>query len=95
MTPEEREIRAQHARDAMRMSLSKTNTHRDRGVLLAEIDRLRALPVIATCGECGYRSSRLGSEIGAVMRVCTNAYPPRETDYDAAPPGWCPLRGKR
>lgn len=57
--------------------------------LRREIDRLRALPVLPTCGECRH----IWGE-GAAGHTCThergNEGPvsPR-----AAPPSWCPLRG--
>lgn len=63
--------------------------------VLAEIDRLRALPVIATCGECGHTPSRY-----ARPRVCQHpANFDREDpvllaiEHDEAPPTDCPLRG--
>ena len=56
MTPEQE---ADLRRGGVSATISET---RD---LLAEIDRLRALPVIATCGECGHTPSRY-----ARPRVC-------------------------
>lgn len=48
---------------------------------VAEIDRLRRLPVIPACGECAsYEDERCG-----LSR--------RETSRNAVPPEWCPHRG--
>lgn len=65
--------------------------------LFAEIDRLRALPVLATCGECGHAPSRY-----ARPRVCQHpALFDREdpvllaVERADAPPTDCPLRGAR
>ena len=59
-------------------------------------DGAGALPVPKTCGKCGYRAlSRIAAGEDGVIRVCTNVYPSRETNFDSAPPRWCPLRGKR
>lgn len=58
------------------------------------LDAVRALPVITTCGECGWRSVPRGDGPSR----CENARlpsPPPIIERDAAPPGWCPLRGKR
>lgn len=70
---------------------------RDVSCVRAEIDRLRALPVLATCGECGHAPSRY-----ARPRVCQH---PTLFDRDDpalltvehadAPPAGCPLRGAR
>jgi hypothetical protein len=67
---------------------------RHAGVLLAEIDRLRALPVLATCGACGWHVDFDGARecvyprtrmvVGAVESVASDP-----------PPAWCPLRGAR
>lgn len=63
--------------------------------LLAEIDRLRALPVIATCGECGHTPSRY-----ARPRVCQHPAlfdredpVPLTVEHADVPPAGCPLRG--
>lgn len=85
MTPErEADIRARAAAWPAAMA--------DAADLLAEIDRLRRLPVIATCGECGWHRDLLGGRdcthergrgvIGAVA-------------WNPEPPEWCPLRGAR
>jgi hypothetical protein len=61
--------------------------------LLAEIDRLRALPVIATCGECGH--------VGFGDYCChptfdgLEKHQRQELSHDAAPPSWCPMRGQQ
>jgi hypothetical protein len=63
----------------------------DRAALLAEVRRLRALPVIATCvGECRHAVTRHG----AVEWFCNMAQRPlHDVDERAEPPpSWCPLR---
>ncbi len=62
----------------------------DREELIAEIDRLRALPVLRTCGECGWHLDDRGG------RDCV--YPGRRwvvgaPDNSVPPPSWCPFRG--
>lgn len=66
--------------------------------LLTEIDRLRALPVLRTCGECGWCSEKLDAQ----RTWCSNPRAPfaldlvaRAVEQDAPPPAWCPLRGGR
>ena len=64
----------------------------DLDALVAEVRRLRALPVIATCGGCVHLTER--TEPGAWLChhwevVCNEPNDPRP---DAAPPSWCPLR---
>lgn len=59
----------------------------DMAALIAEIDALRRLPVIATCGECRWCHP---------SEVCTHerAHIEQEIDgSDRTPPEWCPLRG--
>jgi hypothetical protein len=55
---------------------------------------LRALPILRTCGECGWCGTRMDDE-----RVCRHSgathgnsgeFPP--VSPDAAPPDFCPLR---
>lgn len=62
----------------------------NRGMHSRELaDAVRALPVIATCGECGWCHA---------TEVCMHqrAHAEREIDGSAMPPpSWCPLRGKR
>ena len=64
----------------------------------AEIVRLRALPVISTCGDCAHLDCGMG---GA---YCTRLPPGERRDvpqnpvpgpvgYGTPPPEWCPLRG--
>lgn len=86
MTPEQE---ADLRRGGVSATISET---RD---LLAEIDRLRSLPVIATCGECGHTPSRY-----ARPRVCQHpALFDREdpvlltVEHADVPPAGCPLRG--
>ena len=67
----------------------------NRGMHSRELaDAVRALPVLATCGECGWhREERLG-------HFCTHATADETQESlrvsrDDVPPSWCPLRGKR
>lgn len=65
--------------------------------LLAEIDRLRALPVIATCGECGWARDGGHSYDGPLVvcgKITHDSLGRRQTMSVAdEPPTWCPLRG--
>ena len=65
--------------------------------LRAEIDRLRALPVIATCGECGHASPRSRQSHLCDHPDVYDVPDPLllKIDHDAAPPVRCPLRGAR
>lgn len=65
--------------------------------MAAEIDRLRTLPVIATCGECGHASPRSRqSHLCDHPDVYDVPDPMLLTiDHDTAPPARCPLRGAR
>ena len=76
-----------------REEIASALDHAPHGIALAPFARaVRALPVIATCGECGWHRDYLGGRdcahkdgrgvIGAVS-------------WDPPPPSWCPLRGKR
>jgi len=93
MTPE----REQVARSVARVDgITDTSLVRD---LLAEIDRLRALPVLRTCGECG-RYGRAEAEDGhgpcydeRAAIATPDGLRPAATVANAAPPSWCPLRG--
>lgn len=93
MTPERpREIRASLV----------GQTDRDKALeMLAEIDRLRALPVLRTCGECRFHSSSVTAMAGPFHNVVGGDYCSHERakgddcDPDALPPEWCPLRGAR
>lgn len=66
--------------------------------LLAEIDRLRALPVIATCGACPAHAE-VGDEgpngADGIGYVCGQHYELHATAPGDTPPSWCPLRGGR
>lgn len=80
MTPEQE---ADLRRGGVSATISET---RD---LLAEIDRLRALPVIQTCGECRWCHE---------TEVCMHSRAHAEYEIDGCampPPSWCPLRGGR
>lgn len=79
----------------------------NRGMHSRELaDAVHALPVIATCGECascdvgpGRPSGPRGWSPGERRRLTdycnAEGWHKRTTDADAAPPSWCPLRGKR
>jgi hypothetical protein len=62
--------------------------------LLAEIDALRRLPVIATCEACPHGNAAEGRQL-----YCFHPSASRETDGNprmvkrAVPPSWCPWRG--
>lgn len=61
----------------------------NRGMHSRELaDAVHALPVIATCGECGWCE-------GEVTRGpwCERDPHSRAVDRYDAPPSWCPLRG--
>jgi hypothetical protein len=87
MTPErEDEIRAAATRrgryiDGIRL--------RD---LLAEIDALRRLPVIAMCGDCGHLGG--GYPDATCTHIDAGADEPPTVEH-VSPPSWCPLRGAR
>lgn len=59
-------------------------------------DAVRRLPVIATCGECGYESLTSDAD-GYEASVCTKSGPRQWSlvRADKEPPTWCPLRGAR
>lgn len=67
--------------------------------LIAEVRRLCALPVIATCGACGW--CRVSDDPGNVNDRCAHPsaeqsgqWPePDATIATCSPPSWCPLRG--
>lgn len=66
--------------------------------LLAEIDRLRALPVLRTCGECRWCEPvsvppQPSCQHPRTLSAHSIGYMP--VNVDAAPPSWCPLRGER
>lgn len=88
------EARAHVERDAW---LSR-GTRRTLGVLLAEIDRLRALPVLPTCGECPAHAE-VGDDgpngADGIGYVCGHHEDLRATGPGDTPPSWCPLRGER
>lgn len=68
------------------------------GDLLAEVDRLRALPVLQRCGDCRHHEPITTSDpadyawCGHADAPGTEAYDAK-TKTDAAPPSWCPMRG--
>lgn len=57
--------------------------------LAREVRRLRALPVLRTCGECGHRLPSF-CDHPSIMSLPKGR---REIDYGAEPPSWCPFRG--
>lgn len=64
--------------------------YHDQEALLAEIDRLRALPVLRTCGECAHCVTDLH-----VGEWCDRDEHQRDTEKESPPPSWCPLGGPR
>lgn len=65
----------------------------DREDLLAEIDRLRALPVLLTCDPCRHLDCTGDGEWFCNHdEVAPQDSDPRVRREDA-PPSWCPLRG--
>lgn len=60
-------------------------------------DAVRALPVIATCGECKCLAHYLGTGPSFCRhpRACGNERGLTYIAADDAPPSWCPLRGQR
>lgn len=59
-------------------------------------DAVRALPVIATCGECDSHyddADDFEDALGVYRWKCARTR--REIDVRDAPPGWCPLRRPR
>lgn len=89
MTPERlRELRAslvgQTDRDKAIELLAEVEGMR------VEIERLRALPVLRTCADCGYCVTDLH-----VGEWCDRDEQQRDTERESPPPSWCPLRGAR
>ena len=74
----------------------------DMAALVAEVRRLRALPVIVTCRGCAHRDMDEcchGAAPKSGARPATRYLPAMAGDYphilpDSAPPEWCPLRSK-
>jgi hypothetical protein len=95
LTPEEvRALLAEGREGAAEMERKRrlAAVRDDLEALRAEVLRLRGLPVIATCGDCGWNAADL------VTDHCV--HDDRDTESDAvdvreAPPSWCPLRGAR
>ncbi|MGL4257970.1 MAG: hypothetical protein ACRCSL_16675 [Microbacterium sp.] len=58
---------------------------------LVEIDRLRRLPVVETCGECGHVG--FGDYCSHQRFDGLEKHDRPELSHNAAPPEWCPLRG--
>jgi hypothetical protein len=97
LTPEEvRALLAEGREGAAEMERERRKraaAHDDVYALRAEVLRLRSLPVIATCGDCGWA-------LGATETRCALAPDEareigRAIDPDSVPPDWCPLRGAR
>ena len=68
--------------------------------LAIEVRRLRALPVIATCGACAWCGPSSGGwscdhprSIAAVQRAAPGCPQGGHVGHDAPPPADCPLRG--
>lgn len=66
--------------------------------LAREVERLRALPVIAACGECPAHAE-VGEEgpngADGIGYVCGHHSDLRAAAPGDVPPAWCPLRGAR
>lgn len=62
--------------------------------LLEEIDRLRALPVLRTCGPCRHWRSGTSFIDEPDTTRCSKTMPSMPIDINAAPPPTCPLRGR-
>lgn len=59
-------------------------------------DAVRALPVLATCGECGWATDDPDSPTDPGSgEWCGRDARRRQIRTDAAPPSWCQYRGKR
>lgn len=68
----------------------------DTGEVRRLADAVRALPVIATCGECGWMHRT--AVRGGTVHECEHprlAIENASIQPDTAPPSWCPYRGKR
>jgi hypothetical protein len=72
--------------------------HCDRAkALAAEVDRLRSLPVIPTCGDC----CNSGIDDRTEDEVCKHGLASDDVDFypavamTAPPPEWCPLKARR
>lgn len=82
---------AYEAKEALARLELEAATARARAKLeTALADAVRALPVIATCGECGWCVEEL--HVGS---WCDRDAKQRDVSAGDAPPSWCPLRGKR
>ena len=58
-------------------------------------DAVRALPVIATCGECFWLAIDMTPRGGLCVHESLDGHDMAIGRVDAAPPARCPLRGKR
>lgn len=79
--------REEAIRDAAERGVYVQLARDDVPVLLREIDRLRALPVLRTCGECRWCHP---------SEACTHPKAHAEHEIDGCalpPPSWCPQRG--
>lgn len=65
------------------------------GDLLAEIDLLRALPVLRTCAPCRHWRSYAGIDDAPDVVRCVRDELASAVDLDKPPPSRCPLRGAR
>lgn len=88
--------------EALRAAMTLPTEHDHRAALAANLrrrklpayaDAVLRLPVISTCGDCGWQTSAL-SKKRAVIHVCRKNKA-REIDMSTAPPTWCELRGAR
>ena len=52
--------------------------------------RIRALPVIASCGGCGWCVKSAAMNGGFIVQCALKL---QQVEIDSPPPSWCPLRG--
>lgn len=76
-------VRAEIAKHAAEVDAQRATNER----LTAEIDRLRALPVLRTCGECAHCVTDLH-----VGEWCDRDEQQRDTERESPPPWWCRLK---
>lgn len=81
-------VRSEIAKHAAEVAAQRATNER----LTAEIDALRALPVIATCEQC---TSGEASSSGHMVCADDPRDVQREIERPFTPPSWCPLRGAR
>ena len=60
-----------------------------------EVAALRALPVLRTCGECGWHGRYSDDPAVSPLRGCAHERPAADAHMADAPPGDCPLRNRK